>query len=280
MYIDESSELPLGKFSLLAPHDGVRASFSTRRGGVSEAPFDSLNLGMNTGDSAEHVTQNRELFAAAVRIEPKKTFFVRQVHSSIVYLIDGETAAQGGDSHVMASAEADALVTNVKGATLATQAADCLLLVLYDPVKEVIANVHASWRGTVGHIAGRTVDIMADAFETNPAEVIVGCTAAISQEHYEVRDDFLRAAEPMLPGLENYLARRGGKIYFDLEAANRAQLEACGVKKEHIEPSGHCTFAEEKFFYSYRRDGKRTGRMLLAATLQRKGETDRGGGTG
>lgn len=211
-----------------------RVAFSTRLGGVSEPPFDSLNLGLLTDDTEDAVVENRRRLAAALGFEPGQVVFARQVHGT--RLIDHRIESPEG------VVEADGHVVSEPGLAPLVFAADCLPVALAGP--KGVAMVHAGWRG----LAGGVLAAGAEAVEATRAAIGPG----IGPCCYEVGEEVLSA----FGGLGEGVAR--GRM-LDLSEVARRLLAAAGV--EQVESAGLCTSCEEELFFSHRRDEGRTGRQ-------------------
>jgi len=142
----------------------ARGVFTTRRGGVSQPPFESLNLGAGSGDSPEVVQKNRELLDHALGLGGRGITTVRQVHGNEVYVYAGPDAARPGHGY-------DAIITDVRGAAIGVLTADCVPILMHDPVRGAVAAVHAGWAGTLSGIAGRAVAEMSEHYGTDPSDV-------------------------------------------------------------------------------------------------------------
>jgi purine-nucleoside/S-methyl-5'-thioadenosine phosphorylase / adenosine deaminase len=219
---------------------GAGAAFSTRIGGVSEPPFDSLNLGILTEDDQAAVDENRRRLAAALAFEPEQIVFSLQVH--------GTRLIEHPSSEVRP--EADGHIVRAPGATPLVFVADCLPVALSGP--SGLAMVHAGWRGLAGGILGAA----AAAVEATSAAIGPG----IGPCCYEVGDEVLGAFAAFGEGVAQ------GRM-LDLPKAARRQLERAGV--ERVQSAGLCTSCEEKLFFSHRRDHGRTGRQAGIAWLER-----------
>lgn len=225
----------------------VRALMTTRAGGVSAAPWASLNLGDHVGDDPAHVAANRAHLRAALPADPA---WLKQVHSARV------VEAGGGDI------EADACFTRVPGRVCAVLTADCLPVLFCDRAGSVVAAAHAGWRGLAGGVLEAAVDAMA----VPPDEILAWMGAAIGPHAFEVGDDvreaFLAqhadAARAFVP------QRAPGKWLADIYALARIRLAHAGVLA--VSGGGRCTFTEPAAFFSYRRDGV-TGRMAALVWL-------------
>ena len=221
----------------------VRSLITTRTGGVSIAPRDSLNLGMHVGDDPSHVAQNRARVRALLPAEP---LWLTQVHGTRV-VVPGPDVAIG--------AEADAAVTRKTGQVLAIMSADCLPVLLADDRGEAIGIAHAGWRG----LADGVIENTGRAVAVAPGRVLAYLGPAIGPGAYEVGED-VRAAFMAhdAAASEAFAACGGGKYHANLYLLARMRLRALGI--ERIEGGDRCTLRESADFFSYRRD-RVTGRM-------------------
>lgn len=250
----------------LAGVPGVIHGFSERRGGVSGGRYASLNLGPRGGDALDAVRTNRGRFLAALGLGDAPVLAPRQIHSADVTVVRANDGAL--PSHVVAG---DGVVTDIPGVALMVLAADCLPLLLYDPVRRVAGAVHAGWRGTAGGIAATAVAVMRDGFGCDPADVWVALGPAIGRCCYEVGPEVVDAVAAVtpLPLADVCDPRPAGKAMLDLVAANTAQLRAAGVSAMHIGALDLCTACGVDRFYSHRRDGEPTGRAGAVIAMAR-----------
>jgi polyphenol oxidase len=218
---------------------GARAAFSTRRGGVSEPPFDQLNLGLLTDDADEAVIENRRRLAEALGFVPEQVVFARQVHETRLIEHPAETRVAEADGHVVRDPGLAPLVF----------VADCLPVALKGP--QGVAVLHAGWRG----LAGGIVAAGAEVVEATTAAVGPG----IGRCCYEVGEEVLSAFSDLGEGVAE------GRM-LDLPEVARRLLEQAGV--ERVEMAGLCTGCEERLFFSHRRDNGRTGRQAGLAWLE------------
>jgi YfiH family protein len=231
---------------------GARAAFSTRLGGISEPPFDSLNLGLLTEDDEEAVVENRRRLAAALGFDPEQIVFARQVHGTD--LIEGADPTRGsfrslGDRKEPRDVvEADGHVVREPGLAPLVFVADCLPVALRGPGG--LAVVHAGWRGLAGDILAAA----AEAVEARRAAIGPGIGPCCYEVGAEVMDAFA--------DLDSV---RDGRM-LDLPGVARRQLEQAGV--EQVEAAGLCTSCEAELFYSHRRDAGRTGRQAGLAWIE------------
>ena len=246
---------------------GFPHGFSTRVGGVSPAPWDTLNLGANCGDSLERVSENFRRFCAAIGTDADRLVKNHQVHGDAIRAVTG--ADRMPFPGAPGRAEADGLITGETGVCLAVFSADCIPVLLCDPVKRAVCAVHAGWRGTALGIARRGVERLARDFGSNPGDILAAIGPGISTCCFETHQDVpdgLRAhmgaaAEPFLHPIPNT-----EKYHVDLKGANRAWLLQAGVTPEHIALCSACTACGGDTFWSHRRLGTRRGSM--AALIQ------------
>ncbi|MGV8091871.1 MAG: peptidoglycan editing factor PgeF [Mangrovibacterium sp.] len=216
-----------------------------------------------TGDEKESYQSYREELARALGICCQQLIFPRQAHSDRIVVLD----------HPVNNAEiagTDALITNQHGLCICVQTADCVPILLYDPCEQVVAAVHAGWRGTVSKIVAKTIHRMQLQFDSEPEDLIAGIGPSIHHHVYEVgqdviiqvRENFSNFRELLKPSIHE------GKAFFDLWAANKNLMVASGMKEKNIEVMGLCSWSHESLFYSARRDGAVTGRMATGIMLK------------
>jgi len=236
---------------LEADLDGARAAFSTRLGGVSEPPFDSLNLGLLTDDDEDAVAENRARLASALGFEPEQVVFARQVHGTD--LIEPPSAcsfsAKSNEKEQANVPEADGHVLRQPGIAALVFVADCLPVALAGP--RGVAMVHAGWRGLAGGILG------AGAEAVGATRAAIG--PGIGPCCYEVGEEVLGAFSALGEGIAD------GRM-LDLPEVARRLLAAAAV--EAVESAGLCTSCEADLFFSHRRDAGRTGRQAGLAWIE------------
>jgi len=239
---------------------------TTRSGGVSLPPYASLNLGLHTADNQDHVLKNRLILAEETGIAQDRFQYASQVHSGDVKIIDADAVAEG---ILTQNPRTDATITNLPGICLMVMVADCVPIVLFDPVKRVSAVIHAGWRGTVHQIASNTVRAMTGHFGCNPADILAGIGPSIGPCCYEVGEEVKEVVEKSFGTTEGYLIRKNvsSKPHFDLWYANHKQLTDHGVKPENIEISWLCTRCFSETFFSSRASGGITGRFAAGICI-------------
>ena len=241
--------------------------FSTRLGGVSEGYLASLNLGCHRGDRDENLRENYRRFCAAIGADNKRLVMTNQVHGTQVRSVT--RADIKADLLAPTPFEADGLVTDLPGITLVIFSADCIPVLLYDPVKRVVAACHAGWRGTAGAIAGETVKAMAERCGCRPVDIRAAVGPGIGKCCFETDADVPEAMEAALGDLARpFMTRTGEKWHVDLKGVNAALLEAAGVAAEHIDVSEDCTCCQHTRFWSHRHTGGVRGSQAAAILLE------------
>lgn len=249
------------QFDILTDQPGLRHGIFGRSGGVSVAPFDSLNVGSIVGDRPENVRRNHERVCESLGVSYADLVTVRQVHGDRIRVVP----ALDRGRHL---GEFDGVVTDAPGVPLIMRFADCVPILAHDAGRGILGLAHAGWRGTMSNIAGQLIQTMAQRFGSSPADLMLGIGPSIGPCCYAVGPDVIQAvAETFGAAGDRLLARvQSGNAHLDLWAANRLQLERAGVGL--IETAGICTACHRDEFFSHRGDGGRTGRFPMVAVLQ------------
>jgi hypothetical protein len=226
----------------------------TRQGGVSPAPWASLNVGGTVGDKPERVRENRLRAFAALGRDPGMLFDVWQVHGVNVVVADAPHPPQSPHQ------QADAILTDKPGLTLFMRFADCVPILLYDPERKAVGLAHAGWLGTVRGAAQAAVEAMRARFGTQPADLQAAIGPSIGPDHYVIGTDVIaQVRQAFGEDASSLLMSMAGGVHFDLWAANRLLLEQAGVRQ--IEVAGLCTACHVDDWYSHRAEKGRTGRF-------------------
>jgi hypothetical protein len=240
-------------YKIFEPYQNLVAFTSTKQS------FDTEKTRF-TGDLPEIYTTNRQQLADKLGIEPEKLIFPRQTHTNCVAEINNIPESELKDT--------DALVTATPGICICVQTADCVPILLFDPEKRVIAAVHAGWRGTVKKIAAETVQKMVSQYQCDPAKIMAAIGPSISPAVYEVGDEVTEAFRQSIPNSEKVIHLTDtGKYHVDLWAANREVLIESGLFSENIELAEECSFTDNNRFFSARKEGADTGRMVSGMML-------------
>ena len=253
----------------LFPSDALVHGFSARQGGVSAPPYDTLNMALHVEDDPAAVWENRRRYCTALGLSAERICTPRQVHGTEIVRVFRRDAGRGARDYADCIADADALITNDNDVTLLLCYADCVPVLLYDPVHHAIALVHAGWRGTVERIGAKTLARMTEEFGTRSADIIAGIGPSICADCYTVGDEVAAQFRHAFPhDAERIVVERDGEYHLDLWAANRLALEEAGIPPQQIDSAQTCTSCDHTWFYSYRAAGGRTGR--LAAVMELK----------
>jgi polyphenol oxidase len=233
--------------------------FTSRHEGVSRPPYNSLNLGTNTLDQHHSVEGNRSLLTRAFGLPQESLVTVRQVHGTDILVIDEPNEDY---SHFL-GVESDAIITNQAGVMIGVCVADCVPILLLDPVKRVIAAVHAGWQGTAAGLVSKTVAGMKSQFNCNTEDIQVAIGPCISKCCYEVDGPVKNAFSQCNVAWENIAEpSTEGKWKLDLSSANKQLLLQAGINDSAIQVSDVCVCCVKESFFSYRRDDGETGRQM------------------
>lgn len=218
-----------------------------------------LDVSPKPGPATRRRDAARAAMIADFFLEPQRLFYCRQVHETRIAVIDEHTPPGPQAGY-------DALITATPGAGLMTFSADCPLVVIYDPRRQVVGLAHMSWRCTVGRLSQHVIEQMQTRFGAAPADLRAGIGPGAGVCCYEVGEDVHTAAAD-LPDAETHFQHRAGRLYLDLASANTALLQAAGVPAGHIERANLCTMCRTDLFYSYRCEGPDCGHFGLLAAL-------------
>ncbi|MDH6356226.1 peptidoglycan editing factor PgeF [Parabacteroides sp. PF5-9] len=256
--------LRLYQFTQLSRENSISHFVSTIHGGVSQGSYKSLNLGAYCEDDPVAVRTNRQRLANGLSIDVEKLVVPYQVHGVNMLKIDSSFLSLSAEEQNRQLYGVDALITNQPEICIAVSTADCVPLLLYSPEKQVVAAVHAGWRGTVGQIAQKVVLQLKKQFGCDPQTLFAGIGPSICQHHFEVGEEVVDAFVAARQDMQSILSRhpKTQKAHIDLWKANRLQLEEAGVPFKQIEMACLCTVCQQEDFFSARRSGLLSGRML------------------
>jgi polyphenol oxidase len=237
--------------------NGFANGFSSRLGGVSALPENSLNLSGFDFDSRENIEENRRRFLSTFNA-PYNLSTVWQIHSDLIKTVDSTNLKETDDKF-------DAIISNLAETLIGVKTADCVPVLIGDSKTKAFAAIHAGWRGTVQSIVVKAINRMKNEFGTNPNDLICSIgPAAVSC--YEVGKDVI---EEFAANLKNsthlFTPTKENHAFVDLHQANREQLVSCGVNDRNILTAPFCTMDRSDLFFSYREDQKKygqTGRLL------------------
>jgi YfiH family protein len=245
------------QFDSLTPKHAI----FTRHGGVSPAPWGSLNVGGTVGDDLERVKQNRLLSFEALGCASDSMFDVWQIHSADV--VCARAPRPVNESY----RQADIILTDQVDVTLFMRFADCVPILVHDPVNGIVGIAHAGWMGTLRDVATVTIESMKKIYGSNPADIVACIGPSIGPDHYEIGADvILQVMQKFNDESEALLSSHHGKIHFNLWETNRLLLERAGVG--NIEMANVCTACHTDDWYSHRAERGRTGRFGALIALQ------------
>lgn len=265
--------------------DGVVAFSSTRYGGISEGNYAAFNVNHYCGDQLAHIVENRRLLCKVLDIDESHLVYPHQTHHTELRVVDSDLLSLSSEERLRQLEGVDAVVTDLKGVCIAVSTADCIPVLLYDEAHHAVAAIHAGWRGTVARIVEKTVATMQRVYQTNPDQLKAVIGPGICLKNFEVGDevyeefeknDFamsqIAARYPKNPqAAQSMVHSKSSNCKFswhiDLPACNRLQLVHVGVKNENIHMSDICTYDHVDTFFSARRLGINSGRILTGIML-------------
>ena len=241
---------------------------TTRDGGVSIGNYSTFNISPFCGDKAESQNQNIKILSKILDIDPGNLIIPFQTHQTVVKNIDKTFIQFNQKERLDYLTGVDALITNLPEICIGVTTADCVPIMYFDVVNNVLAVAHAGWRGTCMKIAGKTIEKMMEDYGCNPKNIYAVIGPSISQRVYKVGEEVLRAFEHSDFPVENFFECIENEYYLDLWNANHWLLMKSGVPENQIEIAGMCTFTENEKFFSARRLGLQSGRMLSGIMLK------------
>ena len=245
----------------------VPHGFSTRKGGVSKPPYDSLDLGPNRGDDPAAVLENSRRFCASLGAEVERTVLSAQVHETTVRVVTGSDAGKGLFRE--RDYTADALITNERGLSLEVFSADCGNLLLWDSKSGAVGAIHAGWRGCSAGIIENTICKMIELYRSSPADIYAAIGPCIGQCCFETDADVPNAmVEALGHEAEAFFRKKGHKWHVDLAGLNRLWLLRSGLKASNIDVSGICTGCHPELYWSHRKMGEARGVQAAMIVLK------------
>jgi YfiH family protein len=290
----------------LAREAWLQHAFSTRVGGVSRTPAKGLNLGYVESDKCKNVERNRERFLRSMGVSQFPLAEVHQIHSALIYQVvrrkrgqleyrpSGYPAPQGSKPVAISG---DALITQEPGVLLSVRSADCMPVLLADPRRRAVAAIHAGWRGALAGVVEKTVGEMARVFGSRPADLLAAVGPSIRACCYQVGDEVVDAFCGPYPNGEDFFRPAPSENaeeeisssypllfvpkhppghgpestpsrHLDLAAVARHQLRRAGLANSRVQVVDLCTACRPELFFSHRRDGGKTGRMMAVMGIK------------
>lgn len=256
-----------GKITYLQPNGlpaTMTAGFTTRNGGVSRPPYNSLNLGLGTDDNPANVEGNRSTLARTFDLAPHQLLTVKQVHGNDILLIDDNNPDL---SHFL-SIECDAVISNQKDMIFGVLTADCYPILLWSEEQHVAAAIHAGWRGAANGLITKVIGAIKKNFAIEPNTLKAAIGPGIGAHNYEV-DRPVREAFRKGSGFWDEISKETslGHWQVDLRLSCQLQLEQAGIVLNNIDIAQQCTCCHSELFFSHRRDDGTTGRQLAFIRL-------------
>ncbi|HEV8551382.1 MAG TPA: peptidoglycan editing factor PgeF [Polyangiaceae bacterium] len=241
---------------------GFRHAFFTRHGGVSEAPYATLNFSRAVGDRAECVAENVARAALELGVPKDRVYYLSQVHGAVTHVLTGTETPEG-----VLALEGDALVSRVPTVACAVRSADCVPVLVADRRSGAVAAIHAGWRGVVRGAVEAGVAALRE-LTGEEGELVAAIGPHIRAEAFEVSEDVARELEAASP-VGAVVERGGPKPHVSLARIVSGKLHALGLAASAVDDVGGCTVSEPGRFFSFRRDGKIGGRHLSAIVPRR-----------
>lgn len=245
--------------------EGLLHGYTLRQGGVSAAPYVSLNMGLHVGDDAQAVQANRQLVAKALAYEASLVVVGEQVHGTSIVHVTPDMAGRGHQGQADAVAATDGLICTEPEIVLMAHAADCTLLFFYDPVVRCLGLAHAGWRGAVAGMGPLMVEALTK-LGCRPENLRVALAPTIGPCCYQVGEKVVEQVPQYWQA--KVVRQAAGAYYFDLPEFQRLQLKSAGIKEENLVKSSYCTACYPDLFYSYRVAGGQTGRMAGVISMK------------
>jgi hypothetical protein len=254
------NNIRLLQFNNLMEYEDIIHFSSTRIGGVSINKLESLNLGYTVNDNPKNVTQNIDSLAKTLGFDKDKMVSPKQTHSKTIGIVNSTKDV---------FPDTDALITNKPGICIFIRTADCVPILLYDPVKKAVAAIHSGWKSTIQEISKHTIELMQKEFGTNPEDLIAGIGPSIGPKVYEVGPEVAEMFVKQF-GMDNIFTpiKKSEKSLLNLWEVNKQILINSGIPEQQIEIAKMCTYSNSELFYSARRDGVKTGRLASGIILK------------
>ena len=251
---------------------GVTAFSTTRHGGVSQGAYATFNANHYCGDRPEDVAQNRTLLCERLAVEQSSLIVPHQTHNTRTMVINRNFLLLPHDVQTAMLEGIDAVCTDQKGVCVCVSTADCIPVLIHDPKHNVVSAVHAGWRGTVKRIVEKNIEVLADTYGTVPSDCRAVIGPGISLTAFEVGDEVyetfrkegfdMTTIAKRFPALHATSSDDGQRWHIDLPLCNKQQLMECGLSEANIHLSGICTYSQSDDFFSARRLGIKSGRIL------------------
>jgi len=269
-HLIQRGDLAYYTFEPLNRFDQLAHGFSTRKGGTSLHPYDTLNLGLHVGDDKDYVIENRNKYINSLGFSLEEAVALDQIHGNNVVLVNELDKGRGMTSYEDCLSSTDGMITNKPGILLTTYYADCVPIYIYDPQTNSIGMAHAGWKGTLLKIGINIVSSLKKSFRVNPKDCVAVIGPSIGPCCYEVDERVLLPIKKAYSDYNSIISKeKSKKGFLNLWEANRLSLLEAGIIDQNIHISKLCTHCSKDYFFSHRRDNGRTGRMAAVMGLRR-----------
>ncbi|MCF8000948.1 MAG: peptidoglycan editing factor PgeF [Halanaerobiales bacterium] len=263
--IKQNNDLKYLKLNKLEEY-GFKVIFSTRIGGYSKPPFESLNLGFHTEDKNEIIRKNRVKTYENLNLTPDNIIFAEQIHSNNIKLVNSSDKGSGVYNYSSSLKNIDGLISTDKSIILGGLFADCVPIYIMDKTQGYFALIHAGWKGTYNNILLETINFFKYNLKSSVQDLLIAMGPSIAPNNYEVSFELIKKFKDKFDSTLKYYIKRKSSYWLDLKKLNKSIALDNGIKNENLYISKSCTFENEKLFYSYRRDSGTTGRMAAFLT--------------
>jgi len=224
----------------------IKAYTTKRNGGVSAAPYDTFNLSLLTGDNSKDVLINRKKLSRELNL-PQEPFWLKQEHTDIAICIEKNTKPT--------PVIADASFTSIVGSVCIVLTADCVPILVCDQSGSIVAAIHAGWKGIAAGVIAATIKAM----NTNPSKLLAWLGPAIGSNAFKVNQDVFEIFYKQIPECKSAFVKHNDHFLANIYALTSLYLKQTGITK--IYGGDYCTFTQKDLFFSYRRDGEKSGRI-------------------
>lgn len=264
----EIKKLEILHYPVLSGFSELLHFCTTRHGGVSSGNYGTFNISPFSGDNTENQQVNLSILATKLQITPQQIIFPYQTHSDCVKIINSDFLQMSDLDKKNYLDSVDAIITNLPQICIGVTTADCVPVLIFDKLNKVVATVHAGWRGTCSRIVEKTIQQMINTFGTHPNNIFASIGVSISPEVYNVGDELIQEFEKSNFPITEIFSCRENQQFLDLWKANKWLLMQFGIPENQIEIAGKCSFTNANEFFSARKLGIKSGRMLSGIMLK------------
>ena len=248
--------------------DQVNIAVTSRISKNDNNADNNFNQALHTGDKPERVIENRKIICFSQNIPYKEYTSAEQTHSAIIHEISQEDIGKGNMSYASSIQCSDALIASIPHAMINIHLADCVPIVIYDPIENIGALVHGGWKGTAQLISKKTIEYMAENFDCKAENMIAGIGPSIGSCCFNIGKDTAEKLSASFNYSSEVILYENDQYRADLKQANFEQLMSMDIKADNIEVSTICTSCSNNEFFSYRADGRDTGRFSTFLLLK------------